>query len=189
MSDEKHARLAAPIRAKRRKTTTTVPRRALDDENEDDGTIRPPDPVVASRLMGTPPPRAEMMNDDLEDVMAHSLRQFQLDQKRRQRQIEILRAAWTDNDAALREATRRLSWAQRFPRDGEELEATETFQRIVARLEDARDGAGEAWSQREGGQVARQMVRIFDSLPAGLSTGYAICLRVLDALMQTYLTE
>lgn len=121
--------------------------------------------------------------------MAHSLRQFQLDQKRRQRQIEILRAAWTDNGAVLREATRRLSWAQRFPRDGEELEATETFQRIVTRFEDARDGAGEAWSQREGGQVARQMVRIFDSLPAGLSSGYAVCLRVLDALMQTYPPE
>lgn len=185
MDDEKHARPAAPTKApRRRKTTTTVQRQIVD--LTDESTIRPPDPVVASRLMGTPPPRADMMDDDLEDVMAHSLRQFQLDQKRRQRQIEILRAAWTDNGAVLREATRRLSWAQRFPRDGEELEATETFQRIVTRFEDARDGAGEAWSQREGGQVARQMVRIFDSLPAGLSSGYAVCLRVLDALMQTY---
>ena len=171
--------------ASRRRMIQDIVDLTEEQQHEDSG-VRPPDPIVASRLMGTPP-RSETSEDGLEDALAHSLRQFHLDQDRRKRQTKLIRATWTDNEAALREATRRLSWALRFPRDGDELEATETFQRILTRFEEIHTDGTEAWSYEEAQQVARQMVRIHDHLPTGFSTVYVIVLRLLDALIQTYL--
>lgn len=186
------------LNARKTKTTTTRTRKTasrrrmiqdivdLTDDEPNSDVVRPPDPIVASRLMGTPP-RPQTPEDGLEDALAHSLRQFHMDQDRRKRQTKLIRATWTDNEAVLREATRRLSWALRFPRDGDELEATETFQRILTRFEEIHTDGTEAWSYEEAQQVARQMVRIHDHLPTGFSTVYVIVLRLLDALIQTYL--
>ena len=154
-------------------------------DEEQDG-LRVPDPIIKARLMGTPSPPP---SDDvvLREALAESMRQYQEEQARKRRQLQLIRESWQTHATLFQSTIRRLSWATRFPQSADELEAVETLTAVVERYESIVTESDRLWSFEELRSVVRQLLRIRSVLPKELVPIYPVLVPLLEALVKTNL--